>query len=69
MIEKRVGQLETDVRILTSLIARLETQVHAQSTEMQQPQGTIEALAKRVERLTIRVDEIRHTVSAVPALP
>jgi outer membrane murein-binding lipoprotein Lpp len=65
MIEKRVWQLETDVRILTSLVAKLETQVHAQSTETQQ---AIQGLAKQVADLTARVEEIRHIGSAVHAL-
>jgi outer membrane murein-binding lipoprotein Lpp len=65
MIEKRVWQLETDVRILTSLVAKLETQVHAQSTETQQ---AIQGLAKQVADLTARIEEIRHIGSAVHAL-
>jgi outer membrane murein-binding lipoprotein Lpp len=65
MIEKRVWQLETDVRILTSLVAKLETQVHAQSTETQQ---AIHGLAKQVADLTARIEEIRHVGSAVHAL-
>jgi outer membrane murein-binding lipoprotein Lpp len=65
MIEKRVGQLETDVRILISLVAKLETEVHAQSTEMQQ---AIQGLAKQVADLKMRINEIRHIGSAVQAL-
>jgi outer membrane murein-binding lipoprotein Lpp len=65
MIEKRIWQLETDLRILTSLVAKLETEVHAQSNETQQ---AIQGLAKQVADLTASVEEIRHTGSAVRAL-
>jgi outer membrane murein-binding lipoprotein Lpp len=65
MIEKRVGQLETDVRILISLVAKLETEVHAKSSEMQQ---AIQGLAKQVADLATRVEEIRRMGSAVHAL-
>jgi outer membrane murein-binding lipoprotein Lpp len=68
MIEKRVRQLEIDVRTLTSLVAQLETEAHAQSTKMQHLQGAIEGLTKRVADLTTRVEEIRHIGSAVRAL-
>ena len=65
MIEKRVEQLETDVRILISLVAKLETEVHAQSSEMQQ---AIQGLAKKVANLTRRFEEMSHIGSAARAL-
>lgn len=61
MIEKRVEQLETDVRVLISLVAKLESQVHAQSSEMQQ---TIRGLAKQVSKLTGRAEEVPSCAAA-----
>jgi outer membrane murein-binding lipoprotein Lpp len=44
MIERRVARIESDVRTLTSLVAKLEAEVYARSTEMQRAiQGTGEA--------------------------
>jgi hypothetical protein len=57
MIEKRVGQLETDVRIL----AKLETEVH----EMQQ---AIQGLARQVADLKMHSEEMRHIGFAARAL-
>jgi hypothetical protein len=65
MMEKRIGQLESDLRILTSLVAKLETEVHAQATEVQQ---AIQGLEKRIADLRMLVDDMRQIRSAVRAL-
>jgi outer membrane murein-binding lipoprotein Lpp len=65
MIEKRVAQLEADVRNLTSRVGKLEAEVHARSTEMQQ---AIQGLARQVADLKMRVEEMHHIGSAVYAL-
>jgi outer membrane murein-binding lipoprotein Lpp len=44
MADPRIDRLESDVRVLISLVAPLETKVQAQKTE-------IEALAKEVANL------------------
>jgi hypothetical protein len=65
MIEERVRQLETDVRILISLVAKLETEVHVRATETQQ---AIQGLEKRIADLRMLVDESGYIRSGVRTL-
>jgi maltose alpha-D-glucosyltransferase/alpha-amylase len=57
MIEQPIGHLETDVRILTSVAAQLESEAQALTTKIHHLRGAIEELAKEVADLTTCVEK------------
>jgi uncharacterized coiled-coil protein SlyX len=69
MTDPRVDRLEADVRVLTSLVAPLETKLQAHQTEIEKLQGRIGALEGKVADLQKSAEPSERWLGTQGGLP